>query len=84
MATDVPPPPPDAAPVAAIVAPAETAAPITTTSNGFNYTITGNTLLNPEVIVAAVQRAWGPPRVCGTMAACPQGATPCNAMPTPR
>lgn len=60
MATDVPLPPPDAAPVAAIVAPVETAPPITTTSNGFNYTITGNTLLNPEVIVAAVQRATTP------------------------
>ena len=61
MATDVPLPNPDAAPVAAIVAPAAAvAAPITTESNGFKYTISGNTLLNPEVIVAAVQRATTP------------------------
>ncbi|MEP7328320.1 MAG: ShlB/FhaC/HecB family hemolysin secretion/activation protein [Betaproteobacteria bacterium] len=60
MATDVPLPPLEAAPVAAIVAPVEEGAPITTESHGFRYTIVGNTLLASDVLIGAVQRATTP------------------------
>jgi hemolysin activation/secretion protein len=58
MALDLPPTP--AAPETVIVAEAPKAAPLVITSNGYRYTITGNTVLESDLIVDRVESAKEP------------------------
>ncbi len=68
MALDQPPIPPSAPPVAAIVvAGPQATEPLVVSSNGFNYTITGNTLLYPEVVIAAVASGADPKASVGAL-----------------
>lgn len=61
MAADLPPTTPDAAPVAAIVAPAPSAAePVYVDAHGFRYAVNGNTLLTRAAIEAALRDAKTP------------------------
>jgi hemolysin activation/secretion protein len=58
---DLPPYPPDAAPVAAIVAPArQRAEPLFVESNGYHYTVNGNTLLPPAIILSSLEGVEDP------------------------
>ncbi len=68
MALDQPPIPPTAAPVAAIVVAAPQATePIVLSSNGYKYTITGNTLLYPDVVVSSVASGSDPKAAVGAL-----------------
>jgi len=61
MAVDLPPNAPEGVPPAAIVAPAPASAePIFVESHGFHYTVNGNRLLAPAVIVSTVEAAATP------------------------
>lgn len=58
MAIDIPPPPPQPA---AIVAPAQAeTAPVVVDSNGYRYSVVGNTFLSPEAIAASLANAEDP------------------------
>lgn len=68
MALDQPPLPPSAAPVAAIVVAGPQATDlITVSSNGFNYTVTGNTLLYPDVVISSLVKGEDPKAAVGAL-----------------
>ena len=62
MAADLPPLPPDPTPPPAIIAPApaEVTPIVVEENNGYRYVITGNTLLSPEAVEAAVRTGATP------------------------
>lgn len=60
MTPDLPPPPPEAAPPAAIIVAAPQMRPIVVTSHDFTYSVTGNSLLPEDVVIASLESGTDP------------------------